>query len=142
MAWLSVQEYAKLKGITIQAVYKQIKLSKLITKEGEQGKTFVQTDIQSDYENTKTGSTVEFIENSESKDMHKVQEFIMGLVTQLRSQYEDQLNQLENSKNNEFKILNLKNEEILKMKDEEILRLKDEVKDLKNRGLIKRIFNS
>ena len=89
MAWLSVDEYSKLRGITATAVYKQIKQDKLITKKGEKGRTIIQTNLN-DPEYIQPQSVHiqpdKFVETGESRELEKMKEEVMAVKAELGRQ--------------------------------------------------------
>ena len=151
MAWVSVDEFAKLNGLTIQAVYKRIKLNRLDIMKDEKGNTLVLYDLQNVQELTKPNDNESKSNQYAFTDIEEIKGLLNTFISQVKSINKENLTGLtdslttglvkmiETEKDKQLTIINQKNEEILTLKNEEIARLRAEL-EKKDKGLFKRLF--
>lgn len=152
MSYMTVDEYAKLKGVSKQAIYKQIKLGKLRTITDTSNRTLIEYIVENESENytiiDDESSTTPINNDNATDQLDVIKGFLSGLLEQYSQRTEVLVSKLEESQRKEVAIIkesyakmeSMQNDRISQQK-EEIDKLKQEIERLTNRsGLFKKLF--
>lgn len=143
MAWYTVEEYAKLTGITIQGVYKRIKTERVKTMKGEGAQILVWKDTKNPEPPIIISDNTTFTENQVNTQIETIKDFFESLVNEIKLSKENELNSMKR----EIETIKQHQERIEKMKDstideqkKEIQWLREEIEKIKSKGFLKKLF--
>ena len=136
MAWLSVDEYAKLKGLSSTAIYKQIKQDKLVIKKGEHNRTMIQTDLEQNKQQTVISGIDDITKHEQSEQLESLKEFVGSLISEFKTSKDNEIRTLKDSYE---RILTVKEEQIEAQKSE-LVEIKIQLEKIKDQGFLKRLL--
>lgn len=136
MAWYTVEEYAKLEGVTIQGVYKRIQKSKVKTMRGEHGQNLVWLDLKQSTESMPIKEANALVDESVNTQIETIKAFFESLVKEIKIAKDNEIETLKES----IETMKGHYNKVEMLKDKQIEELKTEIERLKGKGFLKRLF--
>lgn len=146
MAWVTVTELAKIKKVTTQSIYLQIKNGKYTIKKDEDNVTLVYID-SAELNEKVTKIDQENVTIDDSTETEKGIQQFFDLLNSIQNDHEKELDRLATSKDNEIRTIKESYDKIISMKDsnlvdkdKQIEELKQEIEKFKNKGFFQKLF--